>query len=183
MNTPLRITAHQLFLRPDPVAQVQFAPQVQILASLARLLRQPNSPYTLGTTIRRIVHVGHSFGSFLSAAVLATNESASLGDGLILTGFSGLFDWISLFTSGGQARVAALAFPSKWPSLSHGYLVPVDEYAAAYGGFKTPFFDHAVAKFLYDTQSPFAIGELLTAATFPLDFSLLRIPVQVCDAE
>ncbi len=166
---------------PSPLTRVQFAPQVSILATLTRLLQLPSSPYTLNTRIRKVVQVGHSFGAFLSAAVLATtDQSTSAGDGLVLTGFSGRFEWLSLFTSGGQARVAALQRPEKWGSLAHGYLVPVDQYSAAYGGFKSPFFEKRVAEWLYGAQKPFAIGEGLTGVTWPLDFGAIKVPVQVC---
>lgn len=90
-----------------------------------------------------------------------------------------MYDWLELFTSGGQARIAALSKPEKWGLLPHGYLVPVDAYAASYGGFKSPFFDHAVAQWLSETQVPYAIGELLTASTIIPDLSLIKTPVQV----
>jgi hypothetical protein len=90
-----------------------------------------------------------------------------------------VYDWLELFTSGGQARVAALSQPEKWGLFPHGYLVPVDAYAASYGGFKSPYFDHAVAQWLSKTQVPYAIGELLTASTIIPDLSLIKTPVQV----
>jgi hypothetical protein len=161
---------------------VQFAPQVSILTTLTALLRAPSSPYTLRTPILKVVHVGHSFGAFLSAAVLAQRgqTQAAAGDALVLTGFSGRFDWLGLWTSGGQARVAALQQPQRWGALDHGYLVPADEWALAYGGFKSPFFERRVAEWLVDGQSPFAIGEGLTGATWPVDFGAVGVPVQVC---
>lgn len=165
--------------RPDPIVKVQFAVQAQILAKLTQLLRQPNSPYTLGTTVRRTVHVGHSFGSFLTLAAVASNLTTRLTDGLVLTGYSGQYDWLQLFTAGGQARVAALSQPKTWSNLPHGYLVPVDVYAAAYGGFKAPYFDHAVAEKLQESQTPYAIGELVTAATVVPPLSRVTVPIQV----
>ncbi|KAK5654595.1 hypothetical protein OQA88_7225 [Cercophora sp. LCS_1] len=165
--------------RDDPISRVQFAPQVEILRALTRLVQKPNSPYTPGITATKIVQVGHSFGAFIAAAVLAAPDQPPLGDGLVLTGFSGLFDYIGLWTTGGQARSAALHNPKKFGAWPKGYLVPVDEYAFAYGGFKEPFFDRKVATWLYERQAPYAIGELLTAGTFPLDFSKIEKPVQV----
>ncbi|KAK4119018.1 alpha/beta-hydrolase [Parathielavia appendiculata] len=176
--------------RPSPITQVQFAPQVAILNSLTRLLQRSSSPYTLNTPIRKVVHIGHSFGAFVAAAALATAPPGTTttpgtlphpapGDALVLTGFSGRFEWLSLFTAGGQARVAALQFPHKWAHLPHGYMVPVDAYAAAYGGFRSPFFDRRVAEWLYEHQSPYAIGEALTAGAWALDFGSIAVPVQV----
>ncbi len=177
-----QLTNPSLPSSPSPVTHVQFAPQVSILTTLTHLLQLPSSPYTLNTPIRKVVQVGHSFGAFLSAAVLATTTptTPNTGDGLVLTGFSGRFEWLSLFTAGGQARVAALQRPDRWGALQHGYLVPVDGYAAAYGGFKAPFFERRVAEWLYQRQSPYAVGEGLTGVTWPLDWGLVKVPVQVC---
>jgi pimeloyl-ACP methyl ester carboxylesterase len=149
------------------------------LTALTKLLQQPSSPYTGGTAIHRVVHVGHSFGAFLVLATLATSQPSSLGDALVLTGYSGRFDWLSLFTGGSQVRIAALADPKKWSGLPNGYVVPADLYSASYGGFKTPYFDHAVAGWLYETQQPIALGDLLTASTLAFDPASITVPVQV----
>ncbi|KAG0650370.1 hypothetical protein D0Z07_3385 [Hyphodiscus hymeniophilus] len=164
--------------RPDPISEVQYQPQVEILSTLANLVKDKQSPYTLGVKVNKIVHVGHSFGSFI---VLSSTINSPVGliDGVILTGFSGVFTWLGLFTTGGQARVAALSQPSKWGSLLHGYLTPVDIYALSYGGFKSPYFDHDVAQSLFDQQYPVAIGEQLTAGTTVLNLSAIQVPVQV----
>ncbi len=171
------------YTRPSPLTRVQFAPQVSILASLTSLLQRPSSPYTLNTRIRKVVQVGHSFGAFVSAAVLATTPTTpptNAGDALILTGFSGRFDWITPVVAGLQPRVAALQFPDKWGRLPHGYLVPTDEYAVVYAGFKSPGFDRRAADWLYSHQSPYAIAEAPTSGLWPLDFGLVTVPVQVC---
>ena len=151
---------------------------MEILAALNKLVKNSHSPYTLGIKVNKTIHVGHSFGSFIVLSAVAGNPVGFV-DGVILTGFSGLFNWLGLFTSGGQARVAALSQPSKWGSLSHGYLTPIDLYALTYGGFKSPYFDHDVAKSLFDQQYPFALGELLSAGATVLNLSAIEVPVQV----
>ena len=169
--------------RPSPLTRVQFAPQVSILTSLTRLLQRPSSPYTLNTRIRKVVQVGHSFGAFVSAAVLATTPTTpptNTGDGLVLLGFSGRFDWITPVVAGLQPRVAALQFPDKWGRLPHGYLVPADVYAVVHGGFKSPGFDRRAAEWLYNHQSPYALAEAPTSGLWPWDFGLVSVPVQVC---
>ncbi|PCG92023.1 Hypothetical protein PENO1_090780 [Penicillium occitanis (nom. inval.)] len=153
-------TALLLTHGPDPIADVQFQPQVEILSILTNLLKQPHSPYTQGIEIAKIVHVGHSFGSFLTLAAITTNPE-NFSDAVILTGYSGVYDWLELFTSGGQARVAALSQPEKWGLFPHGYLVPVDAYAASYGGFKSPYFDHAAAQWLSEAQVPWFKDDMI----------------------
>ncbi|KAK1751361.1 alpha/beta-hydrolase [Echria macrotheca] len=166
----------------DPISRVQYAPQVEILRQLTTLLRGSSSSspsrYTPGASISKIVQVGHSFGAFLAASAIASDDDPR-GDALVLTGFSGLFAYLGLWTTGGQARVAALQDPKKFGTFAKGYLVPADEYAFAFGGFKEPFFDRKVTGWLWERQAPFAIAELLTAGTFPLDFGKVKTPVQV----
>ncbi|KAL2130092.1 hypothetical protein VTI74DRAFT_6913 [Chaetomium olivicolor] len=130
----------------SPITNVQFAPQVAILNSLAHLLQRPGGAYTLNIPIREVahvVHIGHSFGAFVAAAALATTPKTTTqpapGHALILTGLSGRFEWLSLSTAGGLACVAALQFPEK---LAH---LP----------FKSPFFDRRVTEWLYENQSPY----------------------------
>ena len=164
--------------RPDPIAEVQYPPQVELLAALTKLVKNINSAYTLGVKVNKVIYIGHSFGSFIVLSAVA-GSPVGFVDGVILTGFSGLFNWLSLFTSGGQARVAAFSQPSKGGSLPHGYLTPVDLYALTYGGFKSPYFDHDVAKLLFDQQYPFALGELLSAGATVLNLSAIEVPVQV----
>ncbi|KAH6629945.1 Alpha/Beta hydrolase protein, partial [Chaetomium sp. MPI-SDFR-AT-0129] len=172
--------------RPDPISHAQAAPQVEILTTLTKLVQQPNSPYTGGTAVNRVVHIGHSFGAFLVlAAQAATSQQPSpsggsgLGDAVVLTGYSGLYNWLSLFTGGSQVRIAAQADPKKWSGLPRGYVVPADLYSASYGGFKTPYFDREVAEWLYDTQQPIALGDLVTAGTLTIDLANIKVPVQV----
>ncbi|KUJ13619.1 alpha/beta-hydrolase [Mollisia scopiformis] len=166
--------------RPDPVTEVQYPVQVEMLTTLAKLVKTRQSLYTLGVKVNKIVHVAHSFGSFIALSSTASSPTG-LVDGVVLTGFSGYFQWLSLFTSGGQARVAALSQPSNWGSLPHGYLTPVDIYALSYGGFKSPYFDHGIAQSLFDQQYPFAIGELLSAGATVLNLSAIEVPVQVVE--
>ena len=161
---------------PDPIAEVQFDRQVHILTVLTQLLKQKPSDYTLGVEIDSVVHVGHSFGSYLTLAVAASNP-VGFSDGIILTGYTGQY-WADTFIAGCQIRVAALTDP-KWAALPPGYVVPVDIYSLAFLGVKSPYFDHDVMQYLYDVQNPFTVGELVTAGASPSDSSLVQVPVQV----
>jgi hypothetical protein len=52
-----------IFYRADPHSMVQFPIQVEILASLTRLLLALSSPYTLDVSVASAVHFRHSYGS------------------------------------------------------------------------------------------------------------------------
>ncbi|KAJ7102918.1 Alpha/Beta hydrolase protein [Mycena epipterygia] len=163
--------------KADPHTVVQFPIQVEILASLTRLLLAPSSPYTLSVPVTSAVHFGHSFGSYITAALASAYPE--LTQAISLSGYSGLFDYFNILIAGWQSRVAALLDPARWEHLQSGYVTPVDVYADAYLDFKSPFFDHAVAEWTTSVKSPYAIGELATLGQTPYDTSNFTKPVQV----
>ncbi|KAF7361498.1 Alpha/beta-hydrolase [Mycena sanguinolenta] len=163
--------------KADPHNVVQFPIQVEILASLTRLLLTPSSPYTLNVSISSAVHFGHSYGSYITAALASAHPE--LTQAISLSGYSGLFDYFNILIAGWQSRVAALLDPAKWGQLKTGYVTPVDGYADAYLEFKSPYFDHAVAEWATSVKSPYAIGELATLGQTTYDTSNFTKPVQV----
>jgi pimeloyl-ACP methyl ester carboxylesterase len=62
-------TKPYILCRADPHSVVQFPIQVEILASLTRLLLAPSSPYTLNVSIASAVHFGYSYGAFITAGL------------------------------------------------------------------------------------------------------------------
>ncbi|KAF8198316.1 Alpha/Beta hydrolase protein [Mycena galopus ATCC 62051] len=163
--------------KADPHNVVQFPIQVEILASLTRLLLESPSPYTLNVSIASAVHFGHSYGSYLTAALASANPE--LTHAISLSGYSGLFDYFNILIAGWQSRVAALLDPTRWGHLQTGYVTPVDVYADAYLEFKAPYFDHAIAEWATSVKSPYAIGELATLGQTPYSTANFTKPVQV----
>ncbi|KAJ6558275.1 Alpha/Beta hydrolase protein [Mycena capillaripes] len=163
--------------KADPHSVVQFAIQVEILASLTRLLLAPSSPYTLNVSIAAAVHFGHSYGAYITAALASAYPE--LTQAISLSGYSGLFDYFNILIAGWQSRVAALLDPARWGHLQTGYVTPVDVNADAYLDFKTPYFDHAVAEWTNSVKSPYAVGELATLGQTVYDTSNFTKPVQV----
>jgi pimeloyl-ACP methyl ester carboxylesterase len=78
-------------------------------------------------TPKKVVLVGHSFGSILSNAVLATNPG--LVDGAILTGIGYDIPDTSVSFEAWQPRLASLQSPARWRQLDGGYITWVDIYA------------------------------------------------------
>lgn len=139
---------------PDPY-QTQLDAQVAILTELVTSLRAGTFSSDAPTDV---VLVGHSYGSYISSYAASTISPPV--SAVILTGYSGQFQWFGTFIAGWEARVAALLSPERWGNYSHGYLVPVDISANNFLSFKSPFFDRNVAQWLYENTQPFAIGEL-----------------------
>ncbi|KAJ7336170.1 Alpha/Beta hydrolase protein [Mycena albidolilacea] len=163
--------------KADPHSVVQFPIQVEILASLTRLLLAPSSPYTLDVSIASAVHFGHSYGSYITAALASAYPE--LTQAISLSGYSGIFDFFNILIAGWQSRVAALLDSARWGHLQTGYVTPVDIYADAYLEFKSPYFDHTVAEWASSVKSPYAVGELATLGQRPYDTSNFNKPVQV----
>ncbi|KAJ7702607.1 Alpha/Beta hydrolase protein, partial [Mycena olivaceomarginata] len=152
--------------KADPHSVVQFPIQVEILASLTRLLLPPSSPYTLNISISSAVHFGYSYGSFITAAFVSMYPE--LTQAISLSGYSGLFDYFNIFIAGWQSRVAALLDSARWGDLRTGYVTPVDVYAGAYSEFKSPYFDHSIVEWASSGKSPYAIGELVFQGHYDL---------------
>jgi pimeloyl-ACP methyl ester carboxylesterase len=188
-----------IFYRADPHSVVQFPIQVEILASLTRLLLAPSSPYTLDVSITSAVHFGHSYGSYITAALASAYPELTqvcllnltfsgknsvhpiyiIQQAISLSGYSGVFDFFNILIAGWQSRVAALLDSARWGHLQTGYVTPVDIYADAYLEFKSPYFDHTVAEWASSVKSPYAVGELATLGQRPYDTSNFNKPVQV----
>jgi alpha-beta hydrolase superfamily lysophospholipase len=95
----------------------QVVNQAQILAQLGSLIKSGKYTGAVGVP-KKLVLVGHSFGSQLSDAVMV--ESPKLADAAILTGYNEASDGAVIIESVAP-RVAALQ-NKKWAHLDPGYL-------------------------------------------------------------
>jgi pimeloyl-ACP methyl ester carboxylesterase len=103
------------------VAQVSI--QVAILEQLVNKIRAG----ILCSIPKNIVLVGHSFGSVVSNALIATNPG--LVDGVVLTGIGYAVPDTSVAFEAWQPRLARLQSPVKWGELDGGYITWVDIFA------------------------------------------------------
>lgn len=146
--------------RGDPVNELQTNLQNAALHALTLKLRS-------GTAIRgvpafrKVVHVGHSYGSVQTYTLAVRHPEVS--DGLVLTGFSHYTAGIALFQMGADFGVAS-AVRADLAGYAPGYFA-----AAGVTGVQTAFFapgtfDGEVLRYVFDTQAPAAVGEILTLA-------------------
>ncbi|KAJ7915588.1 hypothetical protein B0H13DRAFT_2324153 [Mycena leptocephala] len=145
----------------DPHNVVQFPIQVEILASLTRLLW-----LQLPIHLARINRICRAFRSFLWRLHHSRSRLRVPGTdpGNLAFRLLGLFDYFNILLAGWQSRVAALLDPARWGDLQTGY---------------APYFDHAVAEWTSLVKSPYSVGELATLGQTPYDTSNFTKPVQV----
>lgn len=145
--------------KSNPYTINQLQVEMEVLKALTERLRNKDIP-----ALRRvpkpnkIVHVGHSFGSQLSSALVA--KYPTISDGIILTGFSMNASAALIISSNFQ--LAKEADPTRFSDLSSGYLTWADELSNQYSFLHYPNFDPAVLAKSEATKWPFTIGEALT---------------------
>ncbi|PWY92642.1 alpha/beta-hydrolase [Aspergillus heteromorphus CBS 117.55] len=151
----------------------QFQVETAVLNTLVSYAR--SLPHTT-----KVALIGHSYGAYLSAA----SASQTAVDALVLTGFSGTFDYFGPFLAGSSLRVAKTQDPTRWGSLDPAYLISADQYAEAYIYFAEPYFEQSVARWAYEVSSePFAVGELPSLMATTIDFSNITAPVYILQGQ
>lgn len=134
--------------------------QLAILQQLTTLLRSGKYTGSLGLP-SKIVHIGHSFGSVLSNALVATTPD--LSDAAILTGIgyaSG--DSFGTFVEAWGLRIATLQAPGKWPGRDSEYVTGVDAASHVATFFHQDSYDQEVLRYVEDVKQPLALIELAT---------------------
>ncbi|KAH8646665.1 Alpha/Beta hydrolase protein [Xylariales sp. PMI_506] len=158
----------------DSHFDAQFQVETAVLSSLITYART-----SAGAT--KVVLVGHSYGAYISVATAGlASAAAQQVDAVVLTGFSGTFDYFGPFVAGAGFRVARLQDPARWSALDPGYLTSSDLYAEtyAYFAYSPALFDRAVAQWAYDVASePFAVGELPTVLVADVAYANVTAPV------
>ena len=181
----------------DTLDALQASLEVQSIAALTTMLRDGTLPGTNGTSFSKVVHVGHSFGSGQTYALVAMYPTIS--DGIILTGFSTNSSFLGFFLAGSnfmQANnnqplrfgnitgttiatvldmvnlmdlTAGFDFGSIVPgqNLPNGYLVVSNEGGNQYDFLLPGFFDPNILTVAELTKQPVTTGELLTVGSLP----------------
>ena len=124
-----------------------------------------------------MLHVGHSWGSQLNNALVAT--SPQLSDGVIFTGYSHDLEFSGLFVSSTTLHLANANQPHRFPSTvySNGFLTWPDEAANQFAFLEYPFFDPTVLSYAEATKYPFSAGEFFSQALLPVEAEAFTGPV------
>ncbi|KAB5566255.1 hypothetical protein GE09DRAFT_1106058 [Coniochaeta sp. 2T2.1] len=155
--------------KPDAYTIVQTDVQVEILRQLTLLLRTgklvSSSKKLSGSdkldkyTPKKIIHVGHSFGSICTIGLLQVNGSIS--DGAILTGFlpNNQLSGVSVGTWGFE--YARESDPKRFGDRGSGYLVQKTKYNVQLSFLKKGTFESALLDYAESIKQPnsFVVGE------------------------
>ncbi len=112
----------------------------------------------ISSPFKKVVHVGHSYGSQHTYALTAMYPTIS--DGITLTGFSQNGSFAGLFLLGGNFVEANGV--AAFSTLPDGYFAAGDVSAVQTNFFAPGMFDTAVLNAAYKTGQPVTVGELLS---------------------
>jgi pimeloyl-ACP methyl ester carboxylesterase len=159
----------------DPYKIIQAPVELATLASLTLLARAGNISHV--PIPKKVVHVGHSWGSVLSLGLASV--APQLTDGIVLTGFSGLNQYQLLFVASSSFNLASENAPKRFPAkqYSTGYITWPDKAANQYAFLAYPYFDPAVLEVAEATKYPFTIGEFLSLSAIPSTAPNFKGPV------
>lgn len=144
--------------RGETINEIQIFLEIAALRELTNLFASGHAcgvshPYD------RIVHLGHSFGSAMTYALV--RETPEISAGIVLTGFSQVPQYMGLFALGGNfvpvSSIATLA--GRYPS---GYVGAGSRMAVHINFFGPGDFDEEILDHLYTHGQPNTPGEILT---------------------
>ncbi|EAW12224.1 uncharacterized protein ACLA_061860 [Aspergillus clavatus NRRL 1] len=149
----------------DPYFEIQVSTQVAILAQVTELVRN-GQLWRRVPVPKKVVHVGHSFGSLITNGLVAAQPH--LSDGIVLTGFSHNTSYTPLFETCLGFELARSNNPRRFRQHDSGYLTWGNEYANQCAFYTYPFFEPTVLQQAEASKAPFAISELLSFASVSL---------------
>ncbi|KAI9828492.1 MAG: hypothetical protein M1826_006029 [Phylliscum demangeonii] len=154
--------------------------QVGVLGELIKAVRLGRCSGSAGVP-KSVVLVGHSFGSVISNAIVASIPGAA--DGLILTGlgYTG-FDFKTIWGTL-QARLPSQEQHDMLANLDTGYLDAGDLYSFVGGQFHQPNYDVQVARNAFSRRQLFAVTEIPSSAQHSLLADKFTGPVMVISGE
>jgi pimeloyl-ACP methyl ester carboxylesterase len=129
------------------------------IAALAELTRKFVNCTVCEHSYKRVVHLGHSFGSAMTYGLV--NQYPDISNGIVLTGFSQIPAYMGLFALGGNF-VPVSSIPSLASQYAEGYVAAGSKSAVHTNFFGPNDFDPAVLDWLYEHGQANTPGEILT---------------------
>ncbi|KAF2491010.1 alpha/beta-hydrolase [Lophium mytilinum] len=164
----------------DPYNVVQAPFELALLTHLTEGLKSGTLSHLIPKPAK-IVHVGHSYGSQLSNALIATRPD--LSNGVVLTGFSHNTTFEGLFEVSSGFHLASENQPARFGKRSSGYLTWGDKFANQYSFLKYPNFEPAVLEYAEAHKFPFTLGELVTFGKIPYAATAFTGPILMIDGD
>ncbi len=160
----------------DPLNIVQAPASMSAIYEVTKRLRAGDLP-DVQKKFKKVVHVGHSFGSFLSYELVAMHPD--IRDGIILTGFSQNGTYVPMISAGMNWQVACMNQPARFGNHSTGYLTWSNMGSNQYGFFKAGYFDIQMLVHSEVKKMPATLGEMLTLGSQPRSAPGFKGPVMV----
>ncbi len=166
----------------DPNKEVQPTVQVAILARITQLAREGKLFDQLPKP-SKIVHVGHSYGSIITNVLAA--QQPSLSDGIVLTGYSALKEYASLFLAASTFTIASSIDPTRFPPSQYpsGYATWPSKWPNQYAFFAYPNFDPLALDQVESTKAPFTMAEFFSMPLLTTAAPDFQSPVLYVNAE
>lgn len=145
---------------------IQVQVQAVILATITTQLRA-GTLFAAVPKPKKVVHVGHSYGSVLSAAV--ASAAPGLSDAIVLTGFvqsnsSASGSWFMINSGWNLAKEID---PARFGDYEDGFVIWPNEKHQQFMFLRYPFFDPAVLAEAEKGKAPFTVGEVVSLASVP----------------
>ncbi|KAG6006666.1 hypothetical protein E4U21_006811 [Claviceps maximensis] len=147
----------------DAVNEIQITLEIAALKAITEMARAGQLSH-VSHKFKKIIHVGHSFGSAMTYGLTAMYPRIS--DGIVLTGFSQVSKYMAYFSLG-----AGFAPVNKIRSLADkygaGYFAPLSKVGVHTNFFGPDNFDPRLLDSAYKTGQAATVGELLTVGSGP----------------
>ncbi|TKA35883.1 hypothetical protein B0A54_12329 [Friedmanniomyces endolithicus] len=159
----------------DPYIIQQAPMELAALEAITSRFRNGTIHSSVPKPSGKVFHVGHSYGSILSHALVASNPS--LSDGIVLTGYSTNNTWVGEFLISTNFHLAKENQPQRFGNRSTGFVTWADELANQYIFLSYPHFDPAVLAYAETHKYPFSVSEVLTGGVVPYNAANFTKPV------
>lgn len=166
--------------KPDGRDQVQTATHVDYLSSITLQARAGTLP-GVNTSYAETVHVGHSYGSIISASMVGMYPTIT--DGLVLTGFSTNSTWVPQTFAAFNPVIANVDILSRFGNttsayLNNTYLTWSNIYNNQLAFFYYPYYNQSTIELDEATKQPVTYGEIVTMSSL-LGETNFTGPVQI----
>ncbi|KAG5981195.1 hypothetical protein E4U55_003203 [Claviceps digitariae] len=147
----------------DAVNEIQITLEIAALKAITDMARAGQLPHA-SRKFSKLIHVGHSFGSAMTYGLTAMYPSIS--DGIVLTGFSQVPEYMAYFVLGANFvpvnKIRSLA--NKYGA---GYFAPQSKIGVHINFFGPDNFDPRLLDSAYKNGQAATVGELLTVGSGP----------------
>ncbi|THH31553.1 hypothetical protein EUX98_g2644 [Antrodiella citrinella] len=143
--------------KPDGIKEVQMSVHIAVVEALISFLRNTGVE---GFSFKRMVGVGHSYGSNILANLIAIN--ANVFDALVLTGFTMDTQATPTVTASLAFAIASQVNRTAFGSLSNSYTTPESSINLHQAFFHFPDFPQSALDFLLEHRGVITVGEVLT---------------------